>query len=58
MRKLSTDKMDLPIQVSNESRQSWMAPTRYAEMPPMPEFEPGPPAVPLSHYVWILRHVR
>ena len=47
--------MDLPIQVSSEERPNWMAPTRYAAIPPMQEFEQEPPAVPLSHYLWILR---
>ena len=55
MRKLSSDRIDLPIQVSSESPQAWMATSRYPAIPPSPEFEPEPPAVPLSHYLWILR---
>src|SRR5665213_3129156 len=55
MHKLSSDKIDLPIEVADESRHNWMASSRYPAIPPSPDFEPEAPAVPLSHYVWILR---
>lgn len=55
MRKLSSDRIDLPIQVSGEEHPSWMTPPRYAAIPPSLEFEPESPSVPLSHYFWILR---
>lgn len=44
----------LPTNVSNRLPQA----AYYAPMAPQPEFEPEPPSVPLTHYLWILNRHR
>jgi len=38
-----------------ESRRSPATPAHHYQIPPMQEFEPEPSALPLLHYVWVLR---
>ena len=50
-----SEKTHLPVEIDEESPHTRAIPSHYAPMPLAQDFEPETPAVPLSHYLWILR---
>ncbi len=45
----------LLTEVPPETPYQMVGPGPYGVLPPLQEFQAEPPAVPLSHYLWILR---
>lgn len=50
-----SEKTHLPVEIRAESTHTRAIPSHYVPMPLTQDFEPETPAVPLSHYLWILR---
>ena len=50
-----SEKPQMPVEIPAEAPHNRAIPSQYVPIPLAQDFEPETPAVPLSHYLWILR---
>ncbi len=50
-----SEKNQMPAEIAEEVRNNRATASHYAPLPSTQDFEPETPAVPLSHYFWVLR---